>query len=102
MIRTRHEDAIDWAELDRCFSAARVGHVLATNLKSAEMLFGMPVPRTVRSIQHRWSQIARMPRDYLAARRRDPWGVFNLFRPKAWPGRIDRIRIAFRQTIHGS
>src|SRR5262249_34829931 len=94
MIRMRHETAIDWVELDRCFSAAGVGHVFAANLKSAEALFGMPVPRVLRSIQgqRRWNRIARMPGHYLAARRRDPWGVFNLFRPKTWPERITRLQ----------
>jgi hypothetical protein len=95
MIRTRHEKAIDWAELDRCFSNAGVGHVLATNLKSAEGLFGMPVPDIVRSSQRRGrrNRIARISRDYLAARRHDPWGVLNLFKPKTWPGRIHKIRM---------
>jgi hypothetical protein len=100
MIRTRHEAAIDWAELDRCFGAAGVGHVLAANLKSAEALFGMPVPHIVRSIQRqrRWNRIARMPGHYLAARRRDPWGVFNLLRPRTWPERITRLQQAFHRS----
>jgi hypothetical protein len=94
LIRTRHEKAIDWTQLDRRFSAAGVGHVLAANLRVAERLFGQPVPRIVRlSERRRWARdIARMPGLYVAARRRDPWGVFNLLRPKTWPGKIRRIR----------
>jgi len=98
MIRTKHESAIDWAELDRRFSAAGLGHVLAANLKVAEGLFGLPVPRVVclskRQRRAGWSRIASMTSKYVAARRRDPWGVFNLFKPGTWPSRIDRIRTA--------
>jgi len=47
MIRRKHESAIDWARLDSCFAVAAVGHVLATNLKIAEDLFGLAVPRIV-------------------------------------------------------
>jgi Uncharacterised nucleotidyltransferase len=98
MIRTKYESAIDWAELDRRFSAAGLGHVLAANLKVAEGLFGLPVPRVVclskRQRRAGWSRIASMTSKYVAARRRDPWGVFNLFKPGTWPSRIDRIRAA--------
>lgn len=100
MIRTKYEGAIDWAELGRCFSAAGVGHVFAANLKSAEALFGMPVPHVARSMprRRRWNRIGRMSRHYLAARRRDPWGVFDLFSPKTWPERITRLQEALREV----
>ena len=100
MIRTKHESAIDWAELDRCFDAAGVGHVLAASLRFAERFFGLPVPRPVRLSERqrtarcraeRWSGIASLAGDYVRARHRDPWGVFNLFKPKTWPGRMYRI-----------
>jgi hypothetical protein len=101
MIRVKYEPRIDWAELDCRFSAAGFGPALATTLSFAERLFGLPVPRIVQSArQHkakrraeRWGQIARMPRDYVAARSRDPWGVFNLFKPRTWPARIYRMRV---------
>ncbi len=105
MIRIKHETAIDWTELDRRFSAAGVGHVLVANLKVAESLFGLRVPRIPLSkrqcaarrrilIARRRILIASMSKKYLAARRRDPWGVFNLFRPNTWPSRISRVRAA--------
>jgi hypothetical protein len=98
MIRTKHETTIEWAELYRRFSAAGVGHVFTANLKIAERLFGLPVPGIVRLSERErsapWSQITSMAGDYLASRRRDPWGVFNLFKPKMWPGRMHRIRAA--------
>ena len=45
LIRARHENAIDWSEIDRRFSAAGYGQVLATYLDFAEQLFGQPAPR---------------------------------------------------------
>jgi hypothetical protein len=100
MLRTKHESAIDWAELDRRFSAAGVGYVLAASLELAEGLFGLPMPsiqlsgrqRRARRRTEPWIRIARMTADYVAARRRDPWGVFDLFKPNTWPGRISRLR----------
>jgi hypothetical protein len=103
MVRRRHENAIDWGHLHRRFSVAGLPHVLAANLNVAEQLLGVPVPRIVRLSERQrrardraqyWGRLARMPRLYVAARRRDPWGVFNLIRPETWPARIRRIRTA--------
>ncbi len=45
MLRARHDDAIDWGDLDRRFSAAGHGEVLATYLMFAEMLLGQAAPK---------------------------------------------------------
>lgn len=45
LIQTRHESAIDWNMLDRRFSAAGLGEVLATYLGFAEELLGRPAPK---------------------------------------------------------
>jgi hypothetical protein len=45
LLRARHEKAIDWDELDRRFSAAGVGEVLATYLHLASELLGQAAPQ---------------------------------------------------------
>lgn len=45
LLRARHEEAIDWDELDRRFSAAGFGEVLATYLHLASELLGQRAPR---------------------------------------------------------
>jgi hypothetical protein len=45
LIRSRHEGAIDWDELDHRFSAAGFGEVLATYLHFAHELLGQPAPK---------------------------------------------------------
>jgi hypothetical protein len=45
LIRARHESLIDWAEVDRRFSAAGHGEVLATYLDFARELLGQPAPQ---------------------------------------------------------
>jgi hypothetical protein len=99
MVRRKYGSAIDWGHLHRRFSAAGLGHVLAANLKLAEALFGLPVPRIVRlgETRRRIRHVARMPILYIAARRRDPRGIFDLLRPMTWTGRISRIRAALRE-----
>ena len=44
LLRARHEKAIDWGELDRRFSAADAGEVLATYLHLASELLGQAAP----------------------------------------------------------
>jgi len=44
-IRARHEDAIDWGELDRRYAAAGYGEVLAAYLDFADALFDQPAPK---------------------------------------------------------
>jgi Uncharacterised nucleotidyltransferase len=102
MIRTKHESTVGWAELDRRFSAAGVGYVLAASLEFAKGLFGLPLPsihlserqRRARRRTEPWIRMARTATDYVAARRRDPWGVFNLFKPNMWPRTFHTIRAA--------
>jgi hypothetical protein len=98
MIRAKHESAIDWTRLYRYFCAARLDHVLAINLKLAQELFDQPVPRIVRLGEY-WAPIVRVARLYVAARRRDPWGAFNLLRPRTWPDRIRRLRAVLGSDI---
>jgi hypothetical protein len=45
LLRTRHEKAINWDELDRRFSAAGAGEVLATYLHLASELLGQAAPQ---------------------------------------------------------
>jgi hypothetical protein len=45
LLRVRHEKAINWDELDRRFSAADAGEVLATYLHLASELLGQPAPQ---------------------------------------------------------
>ena len=45
IIRKKHENAIDWMELDRRFSGVVLGKVLATYLELANKLFGQARPR---------------------------------------------------------
>ena len=45
LMQARHESLIDWEMLDRRFSAAGLGEVLATYLGFAEELFGRPAPK---------------------------------------------------------
>jgi Uncharacterised nucleotidyltransferase len=45
LLRARHEKAIDWDELDRRFSAADAGEVLATYLHLVGELLGQAAPR---------------------------------------------------------
>jgi hypothetical protein len=45
LLRARHEAAIDWDELDRRFSAAGAGEVLATYLHEVSELLGQATPR---------------------------------------------------------
>lgn len=45
VIRARHEETIDWEEIDQRFSAAGFGEVLATYLDFAEKLFGQTAPK---------------------------------------------------------
>ena len=78
--------------------------MLVANLKIAEDLFGLAVPRIVHVTErHRKARDRRRHRVerrtrvkqllglYVAARRRDPWGVFNLM-PKTWPAKVSLIR----------
>jgi hypothetical protein len=44
IIRARHEQDIDWAELDRRFCSVGLGHVLATYLRYDEALFHQRMP----------------------------------------------------------
>ena len=45
LIRARHENEIEWDELDHRFSIAGFGEVLAEYLEFAEVLFGQPTPK---------------------------------------------------------
>jgi putative nucleotidyltransferase-like protein len=105
MMRARHEAAIDWGELDRRFGNAGLGPVLATYLHFAEVLLGQPMPplnhaprpdalaelRHAVAARRRWRNLLAIPRDYLAARRRDPRGLLSLFKPGTWGARIRLI-----------
>jgi hypothetical protein len=99
LLRSRHEQAIDWAELDRRFCAAGAGRVLATCLHLEEALLGQPAPRlssapragavaqlrrTMEPGLRLWTNARTLPLDYLKARRRHPAGLLALLRPGTW------------------
>jgi hypothetical protein len=100
MIRARHEHVIDWSELDRRFSSVGTGEVLATYLEFASVLFGQPAPRLSHAPRPRalatfrrtierpamrpLALLARIPVDYVLARRHDPFGLFKLVSPRTW------------------
>ena len=100
VLRAKDESSIDWAELDRRFCDANVGQVLATYLRFAEEFFGQSAPQLSRAPRadavgglrdqlrtDRLGYIAKIFTNYVAARRRDPFGVFHLFRPATWRGK---------------
>jgi len=97
VMRAMYESAIDWNELDRRFCDADLGHVLATYLKFAEEFFGQPAPQLSHAHRAdaiialreelgmgRRTHLAKVLVDYVAARRRDPFGVLKLFKPAMW------------------
>jgi hypothetical protein len=129
LIRARHEPAIDWAELDRRFSLAGFGRVLATYLCYDELLFGQPMPaiasapraRAVERLRQamdespvkrqarkarralwtvRYNLLAGLPKAYLAARRRHPLGLIRLFDPRTWMNRLRVIGRALKEISH--
>jgi hypothetical protein len=105
MMRTRHEAAIDWAELDRRFSDAGLGPMLATYLHFAEVFFGQAMPRLShaprtgavaklrRIIDARlnWWDLAAIPKDYLASRRGNPLGILDFLNPGTWRRGVQSI-----------
>jgi Uncharacterised nucleotidyltransferase len=63
VIRARHEGEIDWGELDRRFSAAGFGEMLATYLDFAHHLFGQPCRSSaMRRSETPWQNCARRNR----------------------------------------
>lgn len=111
MIRTRHEDAIDWMDLDRRFCRAGAGEVLATYLALGELLLGQPMPRLSCAPRRDWITLfrrkTRAPRlvkmgaiisDYVAQRRRNPADVLKLFNLRRWPARIRMVKAALDRT----
>ncbi len=107
VIRARHDDAIDWAELDHRFCRMERGEVLATYLGIAETLLGQPAPRLSQSARRGAirdlrrvvapsrsqcigtiaRRFASLTSDYVAQVRRDPVGVLRLLDWRKWPGR---------------
>jgi putative nucleotidyltransferase-like protein len=102
VMRARHDASIDWVELGRRFGDAGMGPVLATYLYFAQELLGQPTPalghvprpgalaelRHAIAARRRWRNLVAIPRDYLAARRRDPLGMLKLFKPGTWRARL--------------
>jgi hypothetical protein len=114
MIRARHEDDIDWAELDRRFGAIGYGEILATYLAMLEALFGQAAPRLShaprpgamkqfrRTMLHsRLSGLRAILNEYAAARRRDPRGALQLLDLRRWPARISLLLDGFRHDPSG-
>jgi hypothetical protein len=109
LLRYRHEQAVDWAELDRRFAAAGAERVLATCLHLAQELLGQPAPRlrsapragavaqlrrTMEPGLRLWTNARTLPLDYLAARRRHPAGLLALLQPSTWRRGIGLLRAA--------
>ncbi len=118
VIRARHEDAIDWAELDHRFCRMERGEVLATYLGIAETLLGQPAPRLTQAARRGairdfrrvvapsraqrigtiTRRLASLTKDYVAQVRRDPAGVLRLLDWRKWPGRIQLAMTAFKRN----
>jgi hypothetical protein len=107
LIRKRHEDAIDWAELDDLFCRHGLGEVLATYLQFGEKLLGQKAPKLRSQPRVGASETYRRIVDppimsalfdllaaYARARRHDPLGALRLFNPMTWPRRFKMLRDA--------
>jgi hypothetical protein len=107
LIRKRHEEAIDWGELDHLFCRHGFGEVLATYLQFGEELLGQGAPRL--RYQPRVGAIDSFRRivdpfivtalfslltAYARARRQDPLGVLRLLSPMTWPQRFRLLKDA--------
>ncbi|MDP1866510.1 MAG: nucleotidyltransferase family protein [Bradyrhizobium sp.] len=110
MLRARHENTIDWAELDHRFCSVGKGAVLATYLEFAEVLLGQPAPdlshtarpRALADFRRRIDLPAlraladlRMQVDDVLARRDHPVGVLKkLISPRTWSTGIQLVKAA--------
>jgi hypothetical protein len=121
LIRSRHADAIDWAELDRRFCGRKSGKVLATYLRMAEGLLGQPRPPLSRAprrsaieglrdtmvpsraqLPRMISQrLAELTRNCVTLVRRDPSSLGRLLDLRKWPGRARLVLTAFRRAPPG-
>lgn len=90
-IRARHESTIDWADVDRRFTVAGFGDLLATYLSLAEILFGQPAPKLSGHPQARFFEAFRSaverPRKKRPRRRTAP--ILHLEQVEA--RRVDRF-----------
>ena len=107
LIRKRHEDAIDWAELDHLFCQHGFGQVLATYLQFGEELLGQKAPRfrnrpcvgTNESFRRIVdppivSALFALLAAYVRARRHDPLGALRSLNPMSWPRRFKLLQDA--------
>lgn len=103
MVRSRHENEIDWRELVRTFVAAGHGRVLSTTLHHAVELFAVPVPRVeglppprdVATLEKgmRWPWLRhgrRAIRPYASWLRRNPTWIVRWMNPRHLPHRVRR------------
>jgi hypothetical protein len=107
LIRKRHEDAIDWAELDHRFCRHGFGQVLATYLQFGEELLGQKAAQLRNKPRVGASESFRRIVDpsivgaffallafYVRARRHDPLGGLRLLNPMTWPFRVRLLKDA--------
>jgi hypothetical protein len=112
LLRAKHEGRIDWDQIDFRFASAGYGHVLATYLHYAEMLFGQKMPKLrvaprKNALKHLQDTIDRPGRRSLAnladiaeavterIRRRPSWAI-GILDPAKMPSRIRVVLSAFR------
>lgn len=109
LLRAQHDGEIDWSEVDRRFCDAGAGQVLATYLEFARALLGQPPPQVscaprlnaiegFKSRMASWRAARRMATEYVAARRRQPLGIFRLLNPRTWANRLRLLRAGFDTT----
>jgi Uncharacterised nucleotidyltransferase len=105
LIRKRHEDAIDWAELDHRFCRHGFGQVLATYLQFDEELLGQKAPQLRNKPRVGASESFRRIVDppilttlfgllAAAANRRGAFGVLRVLNPATWPRRFRSLQRA--------
>jgi Uncharacterised nucleotidyltransferase len=110
LIRARHDAEINWAEIDRRFRGAKMDRVLTTYLEFGTALLGLPstgvgdaaTSTAIADFKRRmgtWHAVRRLAKEYVEARRREPFGVLRLFRPLTWSNRIRLIRSGFDASV---
>jgi hypothetical protein len=110
LIKARYGDEIDWIEIDRLFSGANMGRILASYRELENRLLTPhafdddcgPQPISVASFLRRgssWQVIRLLAMEYASARHKDPLGVVRLFSISRWFHRIRLIKSGFDSAV---
>ncbi len=109
LLADRHNDAVDWSEIEHRFSSTGHTNVLAEQAALCPTLMGVPLPvaaanvcQSMNRLRHGVEAAATIPaptavlatlaRKYIAGFFRDPLLALNLLNPFWWPERIRGIR----------